>query len=142
MNAEEKLEKLEKTLTELREDSRIKLVEGKKDRRALEFFDIKDIILIQNSSLGRLAERIKKEAILLTDFDRRGRIMTKRIIELFKNEGINTDITYRRELKKWSGLTKMEELTAKYHELFNRGDDNGKNLYRHCKICNICQHRY
>jgi 5S rRNA maturation endonuclease (ribonuclease M5) len=109
-------EKLDRLLNELKEDPRPKLVEGIKDKRALESFGIKNIFTI-HGTLADTACKIKGEVILLTDFDRRGRILTKRFIELFENEGISVNLRYRAELRTLARINETEELPKKYREL-------------------------
>ena len=115
-----KLERLERTLQELREDPHPKLVEGKNDRKNLEALNIQNVRLIQNSSLQRTVETTKEdEVIILTDFDRRGEMILKRLKELFKNEGIETNTKYRKEIRRLTGIRTFEELVPRYHDIKN-----------------------
>lgn len=133
-------EKLEKTLEELRQDSRLKLVEGIKDKRSLENFGIKNIRTIRGP-LSAVAENLPREAILLTDYDKRGKTTLKRMQELCENEGIRADTDYWKKLRQTARLTKIEELEKKYEELRkeHEGVNNGKNLHRHGKIRCLCR---
>ena len=127
---------LNRLLSELREDNRVKIVEGIKDKRALEYFGITNIRMVHGNSLPKLTSSIKEDAILLVDFDRTGRTIAKRIADLLKNESIHVDLNYRRCLRKYAKINEIEELVVKYNELLEKfgGNGNGKNLHRHSKI--------
>jgi 5S rRNA maturation endonuclease (ribonuclease M5) len=127
-------EKLERLLTELKEDQRIKVVEGRKDYDALSYFGIKNIEMLNGRPLQEIAS-LGKDVILLMDYDRKGEELTRRLAELFRNESAKTDLSYRKELGRITGIKKIEELVKKYEEL--EGDNNGKNLCGYRKICNL-----
>ena len=129
-------EGLNRLLIELKEDNRVKIVEGIKDKRALEYFGITNIRMVHGNSLAQLASSIKEDAILLVDFDRTGKILNKRIAELLKNESVHVDFNYRRDLRKYAKINEIEELVVKYNELLEKfgGNRNGKDLHRYSKI--------
>jgi 5S rRNA maturation endonuclease (ribonuclease M5) len=60
-----KLEDLERLLAELADDERLKLVEGKRDKLALEYFGVKNIRLVHTGALREVAERIKEDEVIL-----------------------------------------------------------------------------
>ena len=141
------LKKLERTLKELGESPKIKLVEGKKDKKVLESFGVSNIKLIHSGSLVNLADRLREpEVILLTDFDRRGNMLAERLEELFNDNGTRIDLSYRNELRLLTGLNTFEELVSKHNELLHKFGDlrdpkkikrrclHGKNLHRYSKI--------
>ena len=117
MDYKRDLEELSRLLSELKEDGRVKVVEGERDKKALEYFGITNIKMIHGSSLAKLAGSVKGDVILLTDFDRTGGMLTKRLCELFKNESIHVDLDYRREIRRYSKINEIEELVAKYNKL-------------------------
>jgi 5S rRNA maturation endonuclease (ribonuclease M5) len=133
---EKEFEELKKVLLELKEDDRPKIVEGKKDKKALEYFGIKNIKMVHGKPLAQLAATIDSNAILLVDFDRTGRLLAKRLSELLKNESVNADLDYRRKLRKYSKIDNIEELVVKYNNLEEkiRSDSYGKNLHRHGQV--------
>ncbi len=137
-------EGLNRLLSELKEDERVKIVEGIKDKRALEYFGITNIRMVHGNSLPQLTSSIKQDAILLVDFDRTGRTIAKRIAELLKNESIHVDLNYRRDLRRYAKINEIEELVVKYNELLEKfgGNENGKNLHRHGKIRSLRSLRY
>ncbi len=113
-----KFEELQKVLEELKEDKRKKIVEGKNDKKALEKFGITNIETIETRPLTQITSREKeKEVILLTDYDRRGKTKSKKLITLFRAEGIKTDLNYKKKLGKLKGMSEIEEIPSKYNEL-------------------------
>lgn len=132
-------EKLERVLEELKESPSTKVVEGKNDKKALEFFGIDNIKTI-HGPLPEFADSLKesgKDIIILTDFDRRGRMTAERLDELLKNDGVTVDLSYRREIRGLARIQTFEELVPRYNELKEksiRGAYYGKNLYRYSKI--------
>jgi len=133
---EKEFEELKKVLSELKEDDRPKIVEGKKDVRALEHFGIKNIVMVHGKPLAELASTIKGDAILLVDFDRTGRTLVKRLCDLLKNESVNADLDYRKKLRRYAKIDNIEELVVKYNNLEEkiRSDSYGKNLHRHGQV--------
>jgi 5S rRNA maturation endonuclease (ribonuclease M5) len=113
-------EKLEQTLTELKEDPRPKLVEGPKDRKALSYFGISNIKMVHGNALPEIPVKVQSDVILLLDFDRKGRVLTKKLYDLFKSEGYRADLTFRKELRRLARLNVIEELVARYTELKKR----------------------
>lgn len=80
MNDQERLEELESVLDEMREmsETHIFLIEGKKDRRALDNLGLGSLMTIEVQREGgpiRAAEAVHdsgKDAVILTDWDDRG----------------------------------------------------------------------
>lgn len=133
------LEKLERVFEELRENPHTKIVEGKKDKKALESLGISGVRTI-HGPLTDFADKLRESEgriILLTDFDRRGRLIADRLCELLKNDGVKVDLEYRREIRGLARIRTFEELVPRYNELREktiRGAYNGKNLHRYGKI--------
>ncbi|MGQ9565011.1 MAG: toprim domain-containing protein [Candidatus Bathyarchaeales archaeon] len=82
------------------------IVEGQKDLRALRELNIKGKIITAKTSrksLLALTTEIEKqtcaEVILLLDFDRRGKELTKRLMQRLEAARIKTNTVYWRELK-------------------------------------------
>jgi 5S rRNA maturation endonuclease (ribonuclease M5) len=113
-----KLELFERVMEELASEPFPVIVEGKKDKKALESFGVKNTVLIHTGTLQKLAETTtSKKVIIMTDYDRRGEILRKTLSELFKNEGINVDLEYRKRIRCLTGFINVEELPSKYDEL-------------------------
>jgi 5S rRNA maturation endonuclease (ribonuclease M5) len=137
------VERLERTLTELKESTTTKLVEGKNDRKALEYFGIGNVRTL-NSSLVKVAESLQgsKEVIILTDYDRRGELLTKRLCELLSEEGIRCNLDFRKDIRFLTGIKTFEDLVPKYEKMKEyKGVNHGKNLRRYGKIRRSRKHR-
>jgi 5S rRNA maturation endonuclease (ribonuclease M5) len=81
-------EKLEEIIKEL--DGKLIVVEGKKDEKALKSLGLKDIIAISGRPLYEITEialNTKKEVVILTDFDKKGREMGKKLKDLLQRRG-------------------------------------------------------
>jgi 5S rRNA maturation endonuclease (ribonuclease M5) len=89
------------------------IVEGKRDKAALEKMQFKRIIMISGKSDDRLVQTLKdkkiKRIVLLTDFDREGEKKYKILSVLLGKNGIKTDFTVRDKFKKTFGIRKIEE---------------------------------
>ena len=105
---QEALEGIEKVLLELSgngeesPDSFLIIVEGKKDALSLRNLGAAaEIYPCANQPAAAFCEQIaetKKKAIILTDWDRKGRILASRFIRHFQNLGAPYDETYREKL--------------------------------------------
>ncbi len=129
-----KFERLERWIIEVKEDPRTKLVEGKNDKKALNELGITNVQTLHKS----LQETVTgiNEAIILTDYDRKGEELKVRLEELFKGEGKRVDTSYRKQLRILTGLNYVEGLIPRYNEIKNkyRGETHGKNIHRYSKI--------
>jgi len=124
-----RLEKINRLLTELKEEKYVKIVEGKKDRETLKMFGITNIKTIKKP-LTEVVEEVKgKKAIILTDYDRTGIKLEKRIKELLENKGVTPDMKYKKELQTLTGIKKIEELSKRYEKIKEEVLTNGKNLH-------------
>ena len=116
MLTKERLEGLEKTLRELAADPRAVIVEGKRDRNALSELGIMNVVTLERLGL-RIAETLTKDAIVLTDFDLKGRQVAARLRELLNGEGLEAEMGYRREIKRYSGISSIEELPQRIEQM-------------------------
>ena len=81
-------EQLNAAAEELRET--LLIVEGGKDEKALKSLGVKDIIAINGRPLYKIAEiavKTRKEVVILTDFDKKGRQTEKRLRCLLQKRG-------------------------------------------------------
>ncbi len=91
------------------------IVEGKRDREALKSFGIDGRILTITSSLDIVAERAARqsnEVIILTDYDRRGKILAGKLRDLLLDEGVKPNLDIRHELKRACDVEFIEELPS------------------------------
>ena len=98
--SEREKESFIKTLEELK--SRAVIVEGKKDARALKALGLANIIPLNNTPLAEFAQKIAEsqihEVIILTDFDKEGRKLEKRLDLLLRSHKVRTNRRLRRIL--------------------------------------------
>lgn len=117
------IQELEEILGEMKQDKRKKIVEGKRDKEALNELGIKNIETLKQRPLRKIASETKgKEVVLLTDFDRRGKEIASKLIKLFRARGVKTALNYKKKLGRLKGISEIEEIPAKYREIKNRGD--------------------
>ena len=111
MNLVEKLEKLK---------TKVIIVEGNKDKIALEEFGIKKIIVL-NKPIFKLCEELVKykEIVILTDLDKEGRRLYSKIKDNLTRNGIKVDDSFREFLFKNTELTQIEGLTSYLHNHLN-----------------------
>ncbi len=112
---EYKAKKLARLLEELANE--VVIVEGKRDKQALqERIACKQIVLITGKADGvalRLKSRGVEQAVVLTDFDRRGEEHAQRMKEALESHSITPDLQARRTIKFVLGLRFFEEFSAK-----------------------------
>jgi 5S rRNA maturation endonuclease (ribonuclease M5) len=109
-------QEIEQQLIRLKNDSKnaAVLVEGKKDKLALEKFGIKNIITIKKP-LYEIVETISENfstCILLLDLDREGNKLYKRLKDDLQKHGVKVDSKFRSFLFKHTGLKEIEGLTS------------------------------
>jgi 5S rRNA maturation endonuclease (ribonuclease M5) len=118
---EEKITKILEALAEEAADGRPIVVEGKKDLEALHTLGIQGVILTAKTGGKSLLDVIyeleqlgPEEAILLLDFDRRGKEGTANLKEFLERGGIRTNMKYWRQISALLGreIQSVESLTA------------------------------
>ncbi len=128
-NKEEKILKILEILTEESAKGTPIIVEGKKDVQALRNLGIKGKIISAKTGgksfldvISEVENTKKREIILLLDFDRRGKELTKNLKEYLEATGIKLNLTFwknllaiiGKEVKDVEGLaTYMETLKSK-----------------------------
>jgi len=119
MRRDEYFEKLLEVIEELKIEAEEKpiIVEGKKDVESLEKLGVEGtFIIIAKTPIYLIADELVrkrvKEVILLTDFDRRGRMLAKAIVEEFRHRGIKVNTKIRHEIFIYtnSGIRDIESL--------------------------------
>jgi len=101
----------------LRGSNKIIIVEGKKDKHALELLGIKNIITL-NKPLFEIVENISsnyKECVLLTDLDKKGKILYSKLKKDLQRNGVKTNDNFRNFLYKRTNLTNIEGLLTYYN---------------------------
>lgn len=88
------------------------IVEGKKDKRALEDLGLTNIITL-DKPLYRVVESIKsKEISILTDFDKKGKELYQKLKQECSREGIKVNNKLRSFLIRNTQLVHIEGLSA------------------------------
>ena len=104
---------LEEWTQELKDSDKLIIVEGKKDKKALEELGITNVITI-SKPLYEVVEQISdqtKEIIILTDLDPEGRKLYSKLKNPLQKRKIKIDTKFREFLIRETKLTNIEGLT-------------------------------
>ncbi|MDG6229091.1 MAG: toprim domain-containing protein [Candidatus Thermoplasmatota archaeon] len=107
------------------------IVEGKKDVAALRFLGCSGVIITVNKgvSLTEFCDRIAQlydTVILLTDWDRKGGSLCKRMMRLLKGR-VTYNTTYRDIFAKYAMTRKVEGLPSWIETMKHKTDHSEKN---------------
>ena len=94
------------------------IVEGNKDRAALQELGIKNNIFTINKPLYALAEEVaeqSRDVIILTDLDREGKMLYGKLSAALQRLGVRIDNQYREFLFR---KTKIRQIEGLYNSLF------------------------
>jgi 5S rRNA maturation endonuclease (ribonuclease M5) len=121
LNREElkrKEKQLKRVLEELNEKDAVIIVEGKKDRAALQRIGVRGRIELVNRSSEELSRRIsgEKEAILLTDFDDAGEEICRRMQESLSSYNVKADVDFRRKFHRILRVRNFETIDKQLEE--------------------------
>ncbi|MBW2977045.1 toprim domain-containing protein [Candidatus Woesearchaeota archaeon] len=100
-------------INKLRQSETLVIVEGKKDRMALETFGIKNIVELNKKPLFEIIEGISlknKNCIILTDLDKKGRELYAKLNHGLQQLGVRVDNNFRNFLFKNTKLWQIEGL--------------------------------
>ncbi|MFH1592265.1 MAG: toprim domain-containing protein [Candidatus Woesearchaeota archaeon] len=89
------METLQEWATELKKVNKLIIVEGKKDKCALENLGINKIVTFSNSSYLSMEEINEKEVIILTDLDNHGKKFYSILRHNLQKRGIKIDRKFR-----------------------------------------------
>jgi len=127
------LEEIEKNIEELKimNERMPIIVEGKKDVAALRFLGCSGVIITVNKgvSLTEFCDRIAQlydTVILLTDWDRKGGSLCKRMMRLLKGR-VTYNTTYRDIFAKYAMTRKVEGLPSWIETMKHKTDHSEKN---------------
>jgi len=118
--SEESLAKIIAIIDDMREDNESMpiLVEGKRDKKALQELGFEGDIIVLNSgyTLADVADAISKKyrkIIILTDWDKKGSYLAGRIFNLLRDNDVICNLEYRRKLGFYLGphISTVEELS-------------------------------
>jgi len=102
-------------LNKLKKSNKIIIVEGKKDKEALEKLGIKNIIELSKKPLFQVIEDIAdngKECVILTDLDKKGKELYGKINSGLQKFGVKIDNSFRAFLYKNTQLRQIEGITT------------------------------
>ena len=121
---------LDRVLKELEESGKPILVEGKRDKAALERIGVENRVFLINLTPDELCKRVSKvadEAVILTDFDEAGEKLCNRVKEALYSYNVLPNTEVRRKLRYLLGVYNFEEIDRKMEEFKKRveGDTNG-----------------
>ena len=108
-------EELNEFIEKLKESNKLIIVEGEKDRKALEQLGINNIITLNKEPLFKIAENISKEhrdVIILTDLDKKGKQLYGKLNSSLQRLGLRVDNSFRNFLLKKTKLRQIEGLTS------------------------------
>ena len=106
------METVEECLTVLGQDPALKIVEGQKDKSALESLSASNILCISQLPFYAVIEKIEpeEEVIILTDFDFEGRKFFGKLRHECQRRGIKIKNQYREFLQKNTKIVHIESL--------------------------------
>src|SRR3989344_6838126 len=102
-------------LENLRRSGKAVLVEGPKDKLALEQFSIPHLFVLSQEPLYAVAETIAarhRDVVVLTDLDAEGKKLYGKLIPLLKKLGVRIDTEFREFLLRETPLSHIEGLPA------------------------------
>jgi len=100
-------------LDRLRETVKPVIVEGKKDKEALEGLGVTNIVCLNNKPLYKIIEGVaanSKKAIILTDLDREGRSLYGKLRTHLQFLGVEVDNYFREFLFRNTKIRQIEAL--------------------------------
>ena len=107
-----------KHIDKIKQSNTLVIVEGKKDKKALQSFGIKNIIELNKKPIFEIIEEISsknKDCIILTDLDKHGKQLYGKLNSGLQQHGVRIDNSFRNFLFKNTKLRQIEGLT-KYIE--------------------------
>jgi len=106
------VESVEDWLNSLKESDKLIVVEGIKDKKVLEDFGIVNIITL-NKPMYKLVEDIyetKKEVVILTDLDKEGEYLYKKLKSDLQRFGVKIDNKFREFLFRETKISNIESI--------------------------------
>ena len=100
-------------INKIRQSGILVIVEGKKDKKALQNFGIKNIIELNKKPLFEIIENISdnnEKCIILTDLDRQGKELYGKLNSGLQQRGVKIDNNFRNFLFKNTKLRQIEGL--------------------------------
>lgn len=108
-------EKLKEFLSELKQSNKLIIVEGPKDKKALNELGITYVVVLNKKPIFQVIEdtaKITKEAIILTDFDKKGKELYGKLNSGLQKYGVKVDHYFREWLQRNTKLCHIEGIVS------------------------------
>lgn len=109
------MEELQELIDEIKNFNTLVIVEGKKDRVALQRLGIRNIAELSKKPLFKIVEEISysnEECIILTDLDREGRQLYSKLNSNLQKNGVKVNNKFREFLFRNTKLRQIEGITS------------------------------
>lgn len=106
---------IEEWISKLKESGKLVIVEGKKDRSALEGLGVKNILILKSAIYKEIEDAVNngnREIVILTDLDKTGKKLYARLKSGLTERGVTVDSYFREFLFKHTKLRQIEGMTA------------------------------
>ena len=116
-------EELISFIEKLKESSKLIIVEGQRDKKALEQLGINKIVTLNKEPLFKIAENISKEhkdVIILTDLDKKGKQLYGKLNSSLQRLGLRVDNRFRNFLLKKTKLRQIEGIINYLEKIKNQ----------------------
>ena len=113
-------EKFQELIEKIKNSNTLVIVEGKKDKIALEKLGIKNISTLSKKPLFQIVEEIANandECIILTDLDKKGKELYAKLNSNLQRHGVKIDNKLREFLFKNTKLRQIEGITTYLEKL-------------------------
>ena len=98
-------------IEKLKKEGKLIIVEGSKDKKALESIGLTNIITLRQKPLFQIVEEVAaqtKDAIILTDLDKEGKMLFSKLNKDLQEHGVRVDKKFREFLFKETKLRQIE----------------------------------
>ncbi|MBI2658066.1 toprim domain-containing protein [Candidatus Woesearchaeota archaeon] len=107
------IEEFKKHIDKIKSSNILVIVEGKKDRNALESLGISNVVELSKKPLFQIVEEIagsNKECIILTDLDKKGKELYGKLNSNLQRHGVKVNNKFREFLFRNTKLRQVEGL--------------------------------
>ena len=110
-----KKEELNSFIEKIKSSNTLVIIEGKKDRKALEKLGIDNVMELSKKPLFQIAEEISNsnnECIILTDLDKKGKELYGKLRSDLQKNGVKVNNKFREFLFKHTKLRQIEGMDS------------------------------
>lgn len=115
-------EEFSKLIGKIKSSNILVVVEGKKDKAALQKLGITNIMELSKKPLFQIVEEISnsnKECIILTDLDKEGKQIYSKLSSNLQKHGVKISNKFREFLFKYTKLRQIEGIYTYFENLLN-----------------------